>query len=402
MAARAYGPRRRMAVVALCMGLSVALVGISVPVLAWSADFARCALPPVAAIAERPSTIGIAEGYDLFHMTDAQLEQTFEEMEALGIQNVRIGIFWYELQRTEGGQINWGLIDRMVDAATERDMSILGTVLSTPDWALAAQEAPNRVGHPDPDKYTAFIGAVAARYKGRISAYEIWNEPTTTIFWDPVSPEVYTDLLKASHAAVKAADCHALVIAGSVVAGPTLPDGSALSPVEFVQRMYAAGAKGHMDALSYHPYQYTTSFPNVHQDELEYPIEQLEMMRAIMVANGDEDLKIWISEYGQPTTTVKIDGQDTVLDVARQARHIGDLLRTWQGIAYAGPVFIYHTRDSYTGGDSAENNFGLFYDDGTPKPAATVLADLVGEFAPPKAPVNPIAAFFERFVRAIS
>ena len=401
MAGRAHGPRRRIAVAALSIGLLAVLVTCSAPVLAWSANSARCALPPVAAIAQRPGTIGMAEGSDLFHMTDAQREQTFEEMAALGIQNVRIGIFWYELQRTEGGPINWDLVDRMVDEATERNMNILGTVWSTPDWAHAAQDAPNRVCHPDPDKYTAFIGAVAARYKGRIAAYEVWNEPTTTMFWDPVSPEVYTDLVKASYAAVKAADCHALVIAGSVVAGPTYPDGSAISPVEFVQRMYAAGAKGHFDAISYHPYQYLTSFPNSHQDGLEYPIQQLDMMRAIMVANGDQDLKIWVSEYGQPTTTVKISGQDTVLDEARQAQHIGDLVRTWQGIDYAGPVFIYETRDADTDGDSVEDHFGLFHDDGTAKPAAGVLASLVGEFAPPKAPVNPIAAFVERIVRAV-
>lgn len=399
MAARTHGPRRRMAVAALITGLLFALL-ISGAVLAWSANSLRCALP--AGIVERPSTIGMAEGYDLFHMTDAKLDQTFVEMDSLGVQNVRIGIFWNDLQRTEDGDIRWDLIDRMVDKATERGMNILGTVLSTPDWALASQGAPSRVGHPDPDKYTAFIGAVATRYEGRIAAYEIWNEPTTNLFWDPVSPEVYTDLVKASYAAVKAADCTALVIAGSVVAGPTYPDGSALSPVEFVQRMYAAGAKGHLDAISYHPYQYTTSFSNSHQDELEYPIEQLEMMRAIMVTNGDEDLKIWISEYGEPTATVKISGHDTVLNEAQQARHIEDLVRTWQGVAYAGPVFIYTTRDGDTGGVNVEGNFGLFYDDGTAKPAAAVLAGLVREFTPPKAPANPVAEFFERIVRAIS
>lgn len=398
MAARAHRSRRRVVVSALA-ALLVALIVIGGAVLVWSANSLRCALP--AGIAERPSTIGMAEGYDLFHMSDAKLQQTFEEMDSLGVQNVRIGIFWNDLQRTEGGEIRWDLIDRMVDKATDRGMSILGTVLSTPDWALASQDAPSRVGHPDPAKYTAFIGEVAARYEGRIAAYEIWNEPTTNLFWDPVSPEVYTDLVVASHAAIKAADCSALVIAGSVVAGPTYPDGSSISPVEFVQRMYAAGARGHFDAISYHPYQYLTSFSNSHDDGLEYPIEQLEMMRAIMVANGDADLKIWVSEYGEPTATVKISGQDTVLDEAQQARHVEDLVRTWQGVSYAGPVFIYTTRDAHTGSDNVEGNFGLFYDDGTPKPAAAVLAGLIGEFTPPKAPVNPAAAFFERIVRAI-
>ena len=36
--------------------------------------------------------------------------------------------------------------------------------------------------------------------------------------------------------------------------------GFTMDPVTFVQTMYANGAKGYFDALSYHPYNYSKTF----------------------------------------------------------------------------------------------------------------------------------------------
>ena len=48
---------------------------------------------------------------------------------------------------------------------------------------------------------------VATRYKGKVSAYEVWNEPNGKVFWDP-EPDAaqYTELLKAAYPAIKAAE----------------------------------------------------------------------------------------------------------------------------------------------------------------------------------------------------
>lgn len=56
--------------------------------------------------------------------------------------------------------------------------------------------------------FQVFAGKVAARYKGRVKAYEIWNEPTYTM-----GNTVYANLLKAAYPPIKAADPAATVIA---------------------------------------------------------------------------------------------------------------------------------------------------------------------------------------------
>lgn len=355
---------------------------------------AAYAIDPVAAIEERPSTIGIAEGADLYFMSHADVERTLEAMQSLGVQDVRIAIFWADVEAEEG-VFDWARVDQMVEAAHRRGMGILGTMLYTPDWAGAG----GLTGHPDPAKWGAFVTQVAERYAGRISAYEIWNEPTTTLFWDPADPAVYTDLLKAGYQAIKGVDASAVVIAGSVVAGPTRPDGSTMSPVDFLQGMYDAGAHGYFDAISYHPYLFSMPFSGgQNQPHFDYPIEQLDAMRALMVEHGDGALKVWITEYGQPTTTLT-DG--SVLTEAQQAAFIADLLRTWQSVEGAGPVFLYNLRDTQTGGSNPDDNLGLYQSDWTPKAAAAALAALIRELNPTSSPANPLVTFIKQVIRAV-
>ena len=101
-------------------------------------------------------------------------------------------------------------------------------------------------------------------------------------------------------------------------------------------------------------------------------------MRAVMDLNGDEELKVWISEYGLPTATVG----GTTVDEAYQARFIEDLLSFWPTVNGAerpeGPVYIYTTRDFASGDPNLQYNFGVFYTDWTPKQAAYIIAQYAG------------------------
>lgn len=394
-------PLKRLAIAAASTGVTLSLVsGIGGPATAFTARAASYAVQPIAAIAELPSSIGIAEGYDFYAMDEAQIDRTLDAMESLGVKSIRLGVFWAAIEPEEG-VYDWDKLDMLVAKATERDMGILGTVLYTPAWASAEPESPALVGHPDPEKFGDFVGVLAQKYAGRISTYEIWNEPTARIFFDPVDPAAYTELLKAGYQSIKAADPSAIVVAGSVVPGPTYPDGAAMSPVEFLQGMYDAGAHGYFDAISYHPYLYSLPFSNgaTQIDQFDYPIEQLGEMRALMVQNGDGNLKVWITEYGQPTN---VSYQNSQLTEQQQAAFIEDLLRTWQNVQGAGPVFIYQTRDTQPDSTVPEDNLGLWTYTWDRKLAADVLKNLIAEFNPPTGPViNPLQAFIEQIVRAV-
>jgi hypothetical protein len=88
-----------------------------------------------------------------------------------------------------------------------------------------------------------------------------------------------------------------------------------------------------------------------------------------MVANGDGNKKIWATEYGQPSAYA---------GDATQAAYLGNFLRAWRDLDYAGPAFIHTLRD-YPNSDPNQASFGLFRQDWTPKPVWYTVEDVIEE-----------------------
>jgi hypothetical protein len=63
-----------------------------------------------------------------------------------------------------------------------------------------------------------------------------------------------------------------------------------------MQQMYNAGAKGYFDAFGSHPYAYGLAPDQSHPDGLSF--DRVADQYEVMVANGDADTPIWITEVG--------------------------------------------------------------------------------------------------------
>ena len=314
------------------------------------------AVTPTAEIVSAPSTIGMADS-SLYGMSQQDIDTTLDMLQAMGVQDVRVYIPWVYTQPLPN-QYNWAPIDDIMNAAKARNMGVLAMVNSTPVWAGTDGNFPG-AKTPDPVAYANFMTQVATRYGKTISAYEVWNEVNCVCFYDPISPSSYTELLKAAYPAIKAADPTATVIAAGLGSVFTF-GGVTMNPVDYVNGMYAAGAKGYFDALAFHPYQETLKFSDGEGVPLS-PLTQIQKIYDLMVANGDGALKIWITEYGVPTNNVS---EHT------QAEFIQNLIDSWQSMSFGGPLFIYTTRDDQPG----SGKFGVFYADWIPKEAAFVIA----------------------------
>lgn len=321
----------------------------------------RTAVTPTAEIVSAPSTIGMADS-SLYGMSKQDIDTTLDMLQSMGVQDVRVYIPWVYTQPLPN-QYNWAPIDDIMNAAKARNMGVLAMVNSTPVWAGTDGNFPG-AKTPDPVAYANFMTQVASRYGKTISAYEVWNEVNCVCFYDPISPSSYTELLKAAYPAIKGADPTATVIAAGLGSVFTF-GGVTMNPVDYVNGMYAAGAKGYFDALAFHPYQETLKFSDGENVVLS-PFTQIQKIYDLMAANGDGLKKIWITEYGVPTNNVS---EHT------QAEFIKNLIETWQtmstnGQFYGGPIFIYTTRDDQPG----SGKFGVFYADWIPKEAAFVIA----------------------------
>ena len=308
-----------------------------------------------------PTTIGVADS-DLCGLPLDGVSKALGLMNAVGVGTVRILIPWVAVQHHEDGY-DWSLVDRMVDAAVSNRLSVLATLNSPPAWAVAPGQQ-QVAGRPaSAAVFGEFAGAVAAHFRGKIAAYELWNEPNAAAFFAPApDPAGFVDLLKAAYPAVKAADPAAIVVTGGLA--PIIDFSTVtMDAVKFVRAMYAAGAQRFFDALGYHPYQYTMKFSEggYHPNS---PINQLAAIRQAMVANGDGAKKVWATEYGEPSS---------VAGEAEQAAYLSDMLRKWQTLPYAGPVYVYTMRDRNSQSRDPEDTLGIYRSDGTAKPASTVV-----------------------------
>ena len=86
-----------------------------------------------------------------------------------------------------------------------------------------------------------------------------------------------------------------------------------------------------------------------------------------VILTGDGGKKIWATEYGEPTSSV---------DEATQAAYLTDFLAKWRTLPYAGPAYVYTTRDRNTGSGNPDDTFGLYRTDWSPKPAQAAVAAL--------------------------
>ncbi|ODQ88895.1 hypothetical protein BHQ18_16780 [Mycolicibacterium flavescens] len=325
--------------------------------------------PPLAsAMDQRPTTIAVT-AQEMYFYNQADTDRALNLLQEAGVTNIRILVPWMSVEFLDDVW-TWGAVDRMVNGAAARGIEVLAVLNSPPVWA-SVPDVPLLSGRPAKvEEFAEYAAKVAARYAGKISAYEIWNEPNYWGFWAPgPSPAQYTELLKAAYPVIKAADPNAVVLAGSVASVIDFLN-ITINPVRFIKEMYAAGAAGYFDAIAFHPYLYGLQFSKG-GSTVNAPLWQAKEIYKLMVANGDGNKKIWATEYGQPSHLVSEDSQ---------AAFIADFLRSWRNQSWAGPAFIQTIKDN-TEADPNAANMGLFRKDWTPKAAWTTLIELIQENA---------------------
>ncbi len=130
------------------------------------------------------------------------------------------GTAWSQIE-VEPGVFKWDNLEGILENAESKGMDDVLMVLgTTPKWN-ASELSPDDYPQPgaasapkDLEAWDAWVTEVATRYKGRISAYQIWNEANLKNFWGG-TPEEMADLTKRAYDIVKAIDPEALVVSAS-------------------------------------------------------------------------------------------------------------------------------------------------------------------------------------------
>ncbi|MFN0073902.1 MAG: cellulase family glycosylhydrolase [Chloroflexota bacterium] len=212
-----------------------------------------------------------------------------------GFTHAKMITFWDRLEPSKGDffwrKTDQNDFDNILRAARKEDMKLIVRVDNVPGWAGGSPANANLKA------VESFYQALADHGKDIVVGYEILNEPNLPFEWggDP-SPEGYAEFLKAAYRGIKAADPDALVLGGGPSPG-TGGEGGTVEDTEFIRRMYSAGAKGYMDALSVHPYGGNTE-PERDPTTCIICFRRVEHYRNIMVEVGDGKTPMWATEYG--------------------------------------------------------------------------------------------------------
>ena len=195
------------------------------------------------------------------------------------------GDIWPEIE-TARGVYDWTKLDKDVTQAEKHHAQFLFTLGGTPRWATSAPEtARSYVGFTvvpdDIQDWKDFLRAVATRYKGRIGAYEVWNEPDLSIFYTG-TPAQLAALERAAAEVIHQTDPAALVLSAPASGGA---GGSQLC---FLEAYFAAGGGQSADVLAYHGYTYPA----------EGEIPALARFRAQAATAGLGGKPVWDTETG--------------------------------------------------------------------------------------------------------
>jgi len=296
----------------------------------------------------------------------------FDHVQALGFNWVKQQVEWFRYNPGPG-QYDWGALDRIVNEAN----------------------APQNLQH-----LADFMGAMAARYKGRVGAYEVWNEQNLHYEWgnEALDPARYVEMLKLSYGAIKAQDPQAFVISGALT--PTgAPPPLAMDDFAYLEKMYQAGVKNYCDGIGVHPSGYNIP-PDVPWLGYEDPVAsfrgpwntphhswafQSTMLgyRNIMVVYGDAGKRLWPTEFGWasceglgagPSPGYEYAADNTE---AEQARFLVTAYQMAKGWGWVGPMFTWNLNFGPVSGSQDEKAaFGIVRENWSQRPAFAALRDM--------------------------
>ncbi len=288
-------PRRRMFL--LVAGL-LALLGLLVLASWWWRDWNAVALGPQRTVQTLNPKVGIHT-----RLTDEvepwKIKRTWEMVREMGAPWAVEYFPWAYVEERPGRQ-DWAHSDLVMDHAARQGVKVIARLGFVPEWARPKETTPLYLDEEHFADFGRYAAAFVARYADTIDHVVIWNEPNLALEWgfQPPDPVKYTEMLRVVYPMIKAANPNVQVLAGAL-APTNAPAGStdAVNDLDFLRAMYAAGAAPYFDMLAIHAYGWHSD-PDDPADPAAINFRRAELMRTIMVENGDAAKQAMITEGG--------------------------------------------------------------------------------------------------------
>lgn len=321
--------------------------------------------------------------------------ESLQRVQAAGFQFIRQQFSWEDIEiqtkgdytdrrnmETVGAVDAWVKYDNIVDLAGQYGLQIIARLDNPPAWSRAVGNGPDNLDtHGPPDRladYGDFVAAVVGRYAGRITYFQLWNEPNIFPEWGnrPPDPEAFTELACLAYRRAKEANPAAVILAAALAPTVDFSDRN-MNDLIFLERAYRAGYGACFDIFSAQGYGFWSgpADQRLRPTVINYPHHLL--LRDILVRHGDADKAIWISEVGWNTPPADMGAFFGRTTEEQRAHYAVQLYRRaqqeWPWVGVINYWFLKRATD--TEKDQPFYYFRLMEPDFTPYPAYESLSD---------------------------
>lgn len=309
----------------------------------------------------RNNKVGTCLHFDLDGRDD-RLDETHSLTEAGGIGWVRDDLRWERMQSEAGGEIVVPAYrDEEINAHIEAGNKVLLVL------AYGNSNYGNRFPKTDEEiiAYAAYCKAVAAHFKGKVDAFEIYNEPDYAYFaqWDITGAD-YVKVLKAATEAIREVQPNATIVGGALC---TMSNPNSRARTVAKQIFEDPLVTNYMDAFSFHSYDYYSDGAYSDENKTMNFAGQIKFIEDLLINTNNPNLPIWITEDGIPS-------EGSVY--ANEIIQAEDTARALAAVAANSRVekyFIYNLHEK-THSSILENSFGLVDENYEPKPVYSAVA----------------------------
>ncbi|MCX7622996.1 MAG: beta-galactosidase [Thermomicrobium sp.] len=388
--------QRRRFLAALCAGLAVTACRGPVVYPSPTPDSRATGAPTATSVPlplpVTPSAatqgIGFAYGFNVAWRGDEEGEEfnrrTAEFVRAAGFRWIRIQAQW-ESHEPQPGQWDLRPLDRVLPIYAEYGLEVLVSVVSAPQWARDTTGAIVR----DPGDFRNAMRRFASRYRGRVRAWQLWNEQNiASNVYGPIRVESYARLLRAGYEGVKEGDPDALVVSGSLTPTGVNDPNLAIDDVAYLEAFYALDGGAwtrYFDILGAHA-NATLNPPDTlwperpgpgpgWRDHPSFYFRRVEQLRAVMERHQDQRA-VWITEFGW-TTANPAPGYEygQYVSEEQQAEYLVEAFRIardrWPWVT---GMFVWNLNFSTIVGPTDEKGpWSVLASDWTPRPAYRAL-----------------------------
>ncbi|MCA9936901.1 MAG: cellulase family glycosylhydrolase [Anaerolineales bacterium] len=284
-----------------------------------------------------------------------KIQRTLQMVREMGATHI-VEMFPWAYYHGEHGGFAWNHPDMVIKHAYAQGLTVIARLGLTPEWARPPDTPLTYLDADAYDDFAAYAAAFAARYRGKVAYLIIGNEPNLSYEWGyrQTTAVDYATLLQTVYPAVKAANPDMEVLAGALA--PTLEPPESpwgLNDLTYLQQLYEAGAADYFDGLAVHVYGLTQP-PQAEPAPDLLNFRRVELMRQVMLDNGDGETPMFITETGwndDPRWTMAVSPAQRItytLDAFRYAEEHWPFVQMMAIWAFRYPQPTYSYMDYYT------------------------------------------------------